>query len=170
MAFMKPRIFQGNFAKIETKYSGSLLVALSSLPEGGLLGKLISKDDMEDLVDADRDALQAILRDADVSLDEFDWMETKSGFGFQLSAPGFLDQTELGFAETQAKAAQELINMYYDMSDAEMDEEQRAEYAELVEMAAQTEPTVTHPEGPTSDVAPSAQSEIGGGTAPMNEL
>lgn len=55
-----------------------------------------------------------------------------TGHGARLSAPGYLDCTEWSVHDTEAEAAQELIDMYYDMSFYEMTADQVDEYLMLV--------------------------------------
>ena len=45
----------------------------------------------------------------------------------QLSASGYMDQTDYALGDTQAEVAQQLLDMYFDGEDEYMDDEERAD-------------------------------------------
>lgn len=45
----------------------------------------------------------------------------------QLTAPGYMDQTDYVLGDTQAEVAQQLLDMYFDGEDEYMDDEERAD-------------------------------------------
>ena len=45
----------------------------------------------------------------------------------QLSAPGYMDQTDYVLGDTQADVAQQLLDMYFDGEDEYMDDDERAD-------------------------------------------
>ncbi len=50
----------------------------------------------------------------------------------QLSASGYMDQTDYVLGDTQAEVAQQLLDMYFDGEDEYMDDEERADREWLV--------------------------------------
>ena len=58
------------------------------------------------------------------------------GYGAQLSAPGYMDQTGWSVYSTEAEAAGELISMFYDQAEEDMTEDEKAELEELEAIAA----------------------------------
>ena len=55
----------------------------------------------------------------------------RQGHGARLSAPGYMDCTEWTVFDTEADAAQYLLDTYYDMADDELSDDERSERAEL---------------------------------------
>jgi len=45
----------------------------------------------------------------------------------QLSAPGYMDQTDYALGDTEADVAQQLLDMYFDGEDEYMDDDERAD-------------------------------------------
>ena len=72
------------------------------------------------------------------------WVKDESGgyhyvpaWGARLSAPGYLDCTEWCVFDTEAEAAQYLLDTYYDQPDDEMSEDEKEEREWLEELASQ---------------------------------
>ena len=67
----------------------------------------------------------------DLSADETDSLEIVKGFGARLSASGYLDCTEWAVYDTEAEAAQSLLDMHYDQAYEDMSEDELYECREL---------------------------------------
>ena len=62
-----------------------------------------------------------------MSLPQVNSFEIVHKFWGQLSASGYMDQTDYVLGDTQAEVAQQLLDMYFDGEDEYMDDEQRAD-------------------------------------------
>lgn len=146
MGFMKPTIFPGVFAKVDTYHNGVVVVLLDRVPENDwAVGKSFYPNDTAESADfAPTELMEGILTSAGISADDsgeypVNDIEIVQGFGYQLSASGFMDQTDLCVAKTEEEAAAELIKLYYDVADDEMDDDQRNECRQLENIASRKE-------------------------------
>jgi hypothetical protein len=62
-----------------------------------------------------------------MSLPQVNSFEIVYKFWGQLSASGYMDQTDYVLGDTQAEVAQQLLDMYFDGEDEYMDDEERAD-------------------------------------------
>lgn len=71
-------------------------------------------------------------------------IEPASGWLAYMSAPGYMDRSDYGLFDTEAEAAQVLLDMVFDQDPESYDDEERAEIAEL---EAQAKAPVPSPSG-----------------------
>jgi len=75
----------------------------------------------------------------DIEWNDVEMIERVEGYGARLSARGYMDATEWSVHETEAEAAQALIDMYYDMPLEEMSTTERFDYIELRKLTKEEE-------------------------------
>ena len=81
-------------------------------------------DDMDLLNDEEMDeAINNVFK----MFPEISQFEIVYKFWGQLSASGYMDQTDYVLGDTQAEVAQQLLDMYFDGEDEYMDDEERAD-------------------------------------------
>jgi len=66
-------------------------------------------------------------------------VEEFKGFAGGLSAPGYMDQTDPIYGETMAEVAEQLLYMYFDEPEEDMDEDELADLEWLEGIAAGSE-------------------------------
>lgn len=94
MSFMRPEIWQDSYHLIQGKTGTQIYDSSCGLPDG----------------ETDPEVIAEYL-DCDPSeLGEIEYIP--SGWLYRLSAPGYLDCTDTGSADTEAEAISELLEMY----------------------------------------------------------
>jgi len=99
-AFMQPQIWEGDFYSIEGD-DGTAFV------DASVIGDITIVDEgdpgFDDMVDAVKDYYEG---------DEVYSVEKIHGWGAWLSAPGYMDRTDLGVYDTEKEAKESLMDMY----------------------------------------------------------
>lgn len=94
MSFMRPEIWQDSYHLIQDKTGTYVYDSSHGFPDG----------------ETDPEVIAEYL-DCDPSeLGEIEYVS--SGWLYRLSAPGYMDCTDTGWADTEGEAIQELLNMY----------------------------------------------------------
>jgi hypothetical protein len=125
MAFMTASVsYQKDYFMVSDDLEEAVFCKYNSihLPEGHY-------DENDDLEYQDEDVvecIQNIYKEHKVS--SFDIVYKYYG---QLEAPGYMDQTDYCFGDSQAEVAQQLLDMYYDGEVEYMDEGEKADMAFL---------------------------------------
>ena len=99
MSFMQPEICQSSFYSVETNY-GTEIIPVSSC---GILADTDDEWTDEQLADHFGDYIEG---------NTVYSAELKSGWLYRLSAPGYMDCTDTGSADTEAEAISDLLDTY----------------------------------------------------------
>ena len=118
MSFMQPEVWQEKFYLVETSH-GTEIIPLS------VCGLITTADEpLED----DAEEWQSLGQEhfGDYCEGAVESFELSEGWLYRLSAPGYLDCTDTGHAETELEALEELLSLYGDSGeDWEQDVEDR---------------------------------------------
>jgi hypothetical protein len=114
-AFMEPQVWQGTFYEIDTK-NGTFTVDVQDSGDFGVADK---DTDPEAFAELAAELAQYTESDAE----GINSIEQVKGWGAMLSAPGYMDRTDLSVYDTEQAAIDGLKDMYGDDED-EMDEDE----------------------------------------------